>query len=106
MHRRSCFASWENGSTSFSSWCVNSALLVRLRAFWLTLLQAPGACALARAGVYPADSVAEKARRMQPHLQVVDITDVHSGLSTLATALGLEPVADIKARTEDWPFVD
>ena len=57
-------------------------------------------------GVYPKDSVAEKARSVQPHMKVVDINDVGSGLSILAKELGLAPVADIKAMTADWPFVD
>jgi len=43
---------------------------------------------------------------MQPHLKVIDIADVNSAVSTLASELGLAPVADVKAMTQDWPFVD
>ena len=32
--------------------------------------------------------------------------DVEEGLSQIASALGLPSAADVKCKTEDWPFAD
>jgi hypothetical protein len=42
----------------------------------------------------------------QPHIKVVMMEDVETGLSQIASALGLGATADVKVKTEDWPFAD
>jgi len=43
----------------------------------------------------------------QPHIKVVMMDrGVEHGLSEIASALGLPPVADVAPNSADWPFVD
>ena len=44
---------------------------------------------------------------VQPHIKVVMMdSGVEHGLSQIASALGLPPVADVARNTADWPFAD
>jgi len=44
---------------------------------------------------------------VQPHIKVVMMdSGVEHGLSQIASALGLPPVADVARNSADWPFAD